>query len=188
MKRKVKKSLSLRRERPRLVFLFFVVITVAFVIPIWLNYQASLGKKTLGSAAQEATYYFVTTYYKLVTVNELVDAFGPDLLLPTKMPDGLVLRKIHLNIWNDTTQAILSYSDREIVDYREGRLTLQLKKPATTGLDPSDPRIVDIGGLRISTIDRVLFFYQGSTYYLITGEYPKEVLIEVAKNMRAMKS
>ncbi|MFQ6076057.1 MAG: hypothetical protein ACE5Z5_07985, partial [Candidatus Bathyarchaeia archaeon] len=151
-------------------------------------------KKRVGGMTPEATYHFITTHSQLVTVDELVEAFGEDLLLPTQMPDGLELRKIYL--WgNETIQAILSFSDREISDYREGKVTIQLKKPATTGLIPDDPNIVKVGDKLVSAMDSptkpdsVLFFYHKSTYYLFTTtEYRKDTLFKIVENMRTMKS
>ena len=65
-----------------------------------------------------------------VSLEELIELFGNETLIPTWMPDDIKLRKIYVVQRNESMHAILAYSDREIEDYRNANIIISIVKPS----------------------------------------------------------
>jgi len=138
-----------------------------------------------------------------LSVDELGKMAGKGLLLPTWMPGDIKLKEIY--IWGGP---ILVYSDRDVENYRDGNITIQVSRstdsPTYDELRSStgtSGEVVKIGEFNVVILEDaapdpwmeahgqkpiLMYFWHEGFYYIVTGikgEVSKEQMIEVMAKM-----
>lgn len=110
---------------------------------------------------------------KTISVDELTQKFS-GVLLPTWLPPGVKLREIYT--WGD--QAMLVYSRREVKDYRDAELTMELVKvsrsstPRTT-LEHAT-KVVSLGDIKAAIYEDVA----PDSYMSARGRHPMVAVLD----------
>lgn len=128
--KRMRMQARVKKDRWGLIVLLIVSLCIVFIAQMSLVYGGSgidwlEFAKEHRESMEDLHYRLFMQDSKLITVNELGQVFGEDLLLPTWMPSNITLKQIYLR-GNDT--AILACSVKDIKDHREGDVTIVLQK------------------------------------------------------------
>ena len=96
-------------------------------VAFWLKFAEAKGRLTAESIGPP----WFRENYRLTTIDEVIQVFGEDLLLPKWMPEGINLKKIYI-FEGEATTAFLIYSDKDIEDYGEGNISIKMTKPSAS--------------------------------------------------------
>jgi len=163
-------------------------------------------------------YGSIVPFYEIaekITLNELIEAaneYNFNLYLPTKMPGNITL----VAIYYKPPLIMLSYSDKEVKDYRYDKVTIEvymgsqvppsLEELKLTAEKEPNNQVFSINSARGILIENArwgdpelqelygsspfAYFWLGNHYYMISVVPPitSDQLIEIIQNMESLKS
>ena len=111
---------------------------------------------------------------KTISVDELTQKFS-GVLLPTWLPPGVKLREIYT--WGD--QAMLVYSRREVKDYRDAELTMELVKVSRASIPSTTlehaTKVVSVGNIKAAIYEEVA----PAPYMSARGRHPMVAVFDL---------